>query len=134
MEKITRNLDFAYKLPFHLDVFGNMVLTKENEQAFEFMERSKADDIIVLSAAEQEIIVSMLNPSKYSLFETKLKLKLEYNSEESMIYANYQNKLKKFISIRGWSHLNGIGGLNLHPDVAKEYRDRLAEFIIEKLS
>lgn len=134
MDKIVRNLDFAYKSPFRLDILGGMVFTEENEQAFEFMEISKADDTIVLMIAEQQIVVDLLNPSKYSLFDTKLKLKLEYNSQESTIYARYQNSMKKFISIRGWGHLNGIGGLNLHPDVAKEYQDRLAEFIIEKLS
>lgn len=128
------NFKEIYKFPLSTDSFGNKVFTSDHSMAFDFMEISHKSygEYLPISEADQKKIVGILNEK--GLFELKTKYKFEYLENSAMIRIDYNGKFLNFIQIRGWGNLTGIGGLNLKPEIAKEYQNRFAEFIIQKLS
>ena len=131
-------MDFktAFKFPLKMDGFGSKVFTKDNDMAFDFMESfmtHRGENILIISKPEQKKIVEIINGNSEHLFQ-KINGKLSYSKESSTIFIEINGVKKMFISIRGWGHLTGVGGLKLQPEVAKKLQDEFADYIIEKLS
>mgnify|MGYP000147356377 CR=1 FL=1 len=111
-----------YKAPF-TDTWGTV--TSDNDvHAFTFTKDVREE--------ARELIIKALNG------EVKMSLTPEQQEEvahifykESYIYAKGEdNNDIEIISIRGFGHLTGIGGLKLSDEVASEIQDNFGEYIV----
>ena len=111
-----------YKIPFKLDgIISGTVWTADNEEAFNFEEDEYGDE---LSNEVKKLIIRKLNGE---LIHFKLN---DLIIDDTDIYYFDRH----IITIRGWGHLIGMGGLNIHPDKAKVIQDEFGEWIINTLS
>ena len=123
------NFKKIYLFPLKLDVFGDIVLTSDNDRAFDFYE--DMTEGYVASNQLQKAVVDCLNSDEYHLLieDTSFIYK---DAIISIVAKN--NSPQPFIIIRGWGHLTGTGGLRLSESQAKQIQDEFAHFIIDKLS
>lgn len=113
-----------YKLPLSIDKFcKSIVYTSDEERAFDFM-----DENYQFTDIRKMFIIDMINSKTHDL---SIKYKLKY--EDTYIHMLYQGEWIKIISIRGWGHLTGIGGLNLPQEQAAKIQDEFGLFILNKI-
>jgi len=55
---------------------------------------------------------------------------LTFRHENGCVYCND----KKFLLIRGWGRLTGVGGYNLNEETAMKVQDIFTEFIVKQLN
>jgi len=111
-----RRFEHYYKVPFECDDYSSRIVWSEDfERAFDFDVKDKSIHYKV---------VDILNGVSSN------KLKIELRHEDGIIYCSGM----KFISIRGWGNLTGIGGHNLKEDKAEKIQDEFGKWIIEKLT
>jgi len=105
-----------YKGPF-TNTWGT-VMTADNEMAFQFNNQSpNAQELFMYALNNNTVVPKVLNPEKYRY-------------EESYIY--YEDR--EVISIRGYGHLTGTGGLNLPEHIADAVQDRFGEYLLSILN
>lgn len=117
-----------YKFPLKLDIFGNIVLTDENERAFDFFEDITGEEGYVLNRQLQHSLVNCLNNENIHFIIRDAK----YFYKNTSIYIIIDDKPLLFINIRGWGNLTEE--LQLSSEKAKEIQNEFSKFIIKKLS
>jgi len=107
-----------YTRPFHQSVYGGWVYDARNNFVFQF-ENGVSKEL------QQEVIFS-LNALDSEPIEG---LNLSFLDAIEIL-----NDGQKFICIRGWGKLTGIGGYNFHVEKASKIQDDFRDWIIYKLT
>ena len=118
-----------YSFPLKLDVFGDIVLTSDNERAFDFFEDMPEEGYILSNELQHSLIGCLNNENVHFLIKDA-----SYIYKDASIYIVIDNKPLLFIVIRGWGYLTSTGRLQLPLEKAKQIQDEFAQFIIDKLS
>lgn len=120
-----------YKTPFTLEF--NKVFTVDYNMAFDFFGffNCGKEPFAKLNTRSKKNIVSCLNG------QYKIKNEYDYKYENGVIYIKNpkepETKYLKFILIRGWGNLIGIGGFKLKEKQAIKIQDNFANWIIQTL-
>lgn len=109
-----------FPLPFTADRFGEWCVSINQQLCFQFRPDPE------IEPAKIKRYVDVINGLSNTVF------KHEYNYDSSIGYVIEDGV--PLISIRGWGHLTGVGGLNLPDDQAAAIQDDLGNYIVERLS
>jgi len=112
----------VWKFPLHQEF--NKVFTKDIGMAFDFMDRkfTAIDRAAIVDCLNFEDVESPLPPSTQLVY-----------ADGDIYYTSIEDK-NRIITIRGWGHLTGTGGLELSAKRAAELQDEFAAYIIKRLS
>lgn len=113
----------VWKFPLYYDDMGK-VWSLVGEMAFDFDDASSKESLRMR-------ITDCLN-DEFDDFKMPAGTVLVY-SEGDIFLSQVEDK-NRFISIRGWGHLTGIGGLQVTARKAAEMQEEFANFIIKKLT
>lgn len=86
-----------------------------------------AFDFVNITETKKRKIINILNGGRETL--KKFNPNLLKNTYDSFITY----KGERFISIRGWGKLTGVGGCNLEEEIACKVQDDFADWIIQKI-
>ncbi len=109
-------MDFKDYFKFPLKIVEDLVFTADGKRALDFARN--------LTNFQRRNILQILNGED----QRSTDLELTYKDGEVM------HKGEHFITIRGWGYLTGIGGLNLHNDIAEDIQDEFGKYIVLKLN
>jgi len=107
-----------FPLDFSCDLYGEWCTAANQELCFQFRPDINIEEI--------QRLIDVINGKQNTIFRHTY----TYDS----IISHVIEDGVPFISIRGWGHLTGVGGLNLSDDLAKEIQDDLGNYIVERLT
>lgn len=112
-----RLFEKAFKLPFNLGKIGSHIWDANGEM------------IGMVPDIEKEIRQEVIDTIN-GFTNRRMTNNVEYDKDTGFITVDGF----KFILIRGWGYLTGVGGLNLPDDEAIAIQDDLAKYIVERLT
>ena len=115
-----------YKFPLKQElILEDLVLTKDNNMAFQFVENDEDTEGLYLSDVTKKEILHVINKDiKIQQYFPNLSIEGEYIKTGN----------KTLITLRGWGNLTGIGGHNLSDDKAKSIQHQFALYIVNCLT
>lgn len=111
-----------YQAPFWADSYEMYAFSKDNKMSFNFLEGCDGKN----AKLKPKDIIDILNSKKEST-ETGF-----FYDKESQMIKNITGG--RFLLIRGWGMLTGIGGYNLPAEKAAKIQDEFAEWIVSRLN
>ena len=115
-----------YKPPYHLTKYGTWVYDQRENFVFQF-ERNyiKGNYIQEEIDFEQQVLRCLSTEEPYSFSKD-----YKFTLNKGVIYKDEV----KFITIRGWGNLTGVGSYNLPTDKAERIQDTFTEWLLKKLN
>ena len=117
-------MDFKEAFKFPLKISHGIVFTSENNRAFDFSHSWEKGEIMLVCKETKQDIVDVVNGQNKKINIDDL------SHKDSYIYSG----TSRLLSIRGWGHLTGTGGLKLSDDVADKLQDDFANYIVKSLT
>lgn len=118
------NINFKDYYLFPLQLNFGVCHTDDGERAFDFYSKYYSGDGYTVCKETKQEIIDIINGDDNKKLDIH---DLTYDS--SYVYAGGI----WLISIRGWGHLTGTGGLNLDTELASKIQDAFGEYILERL-
>lgn len=123
--KKIRSFRDVWSFPLNYDGLGK-TWSLVDEMAFDFENENTA-----IREAFKYVLVDCLNDE---FVDSPLDKNTVLIYSEGDIFLNSVDDKNRLLSIRGWGHMTGIGGLQLTAKRAADLQEEFAQFIIKRLT